>query len=128
MVKTTQHTIENPLGSPFHVLVSAPEPEIDTPKSPISMVVSTGANPAAQSLMAYVYAIGTARDVYSTVLVDTVDDTVRETATRIAKLCAKKSSRPCYLGVAGDGGAGTLALDQLLLCRECVKLVERAAQ
>ncbi|SCV05795.1 LANO_0H15346g1_1 [Lachancea nothofagi CBS 11611] len=124
MVKTIQHTIQNPLGSSFQVLVSIPENEINTSKSPISMTIMTGSNAADQALMIYVYAIPTARDVLTSVLVDTADDAVRETAVRVSKLCAKKSQRPCYLTMAGNASIESLGMDQLLLCKECVGLID----
>ncbi|SCU82689.1 LADA_0C07294g1_1 [Lachancea dasiensis] len=125
MVKTTAHEIENPFGSKVHVQVSIPENEINSPKSPISMVIATGATPAAQTLQTYVYAIPRAQEVLSTVLVDTSDDSIRETALRVAKLCAKKSQRPCYLSMAGGHGAGGFGLDQVSLCKECVGLINK---
>ncbi|CEP60114.1 Poc4p LALA0_S01e03356g [Lachancea lanzarotensis] len=125
MVKTVQRTIENPLGSPIHVLLAQPESDVNTSKSPISMVISTAANPANQSLLCYVYAVPTSTDVLSTVLTDTTDDTVRETAVRISKLCAKKSGKPFYLTIASDGGPNKMNVDQLLLCKECVSLIDK---
>ncbi|SCU95636.1 LAME_0F12838g1_1 [Lachancea meyersii CBS 8951] len=124
MVKTVQHTINNPLGSAVQVLVSKPENDVNSPNSPISMVISTATNPASNSLICYVYAVPTSRDVLSTVLTDTIDDRIRETAVRISKLCAKKSQRPFYLTMAGDAGSMQMDVDQLLLCKECVSLIE----
>lgn len=121
MVKTSQHRIENPLGGAFEVWVSGPESAQESRKVPLSMILGTGEDPSKQSLQAYVYAIPTATDVLSTMIVDTADDTVRETTTRIAKLCARKVQRPCYVGVAGNGNS-TLSADQLLLCKECVRV------
>ncbi|SCU79869.1 LAFA_0B06150g1_1 [Lachancea sp. 'fantastica'] len=125
MVKTSRHTIENPLGPPVNVSLSISEGTENVLKLPISMVISTAADSATHKMLCYVYSIPTSTDVLSTVLSDTNDDKVRETAVRISKLCAKKSRKPFYLTMAGDGGPSQMNVDQLLLCRECVGLVDR---
>ncbi|SCW03380.1 LAFE_0G09142g1_1 [Lachancea fermentati] len=125
--RTFQHQFSSPLGATFSLLATVPAESHADRATPISLVISAGPPSQPQPLTAYVYAIA-ARDgrVLSTVLLDTPDDAIRETATRLCKLCTSKLHRPCYLSFASAGGAAagaSLDTEALLICKQTLGFV-----